>query len=165
MLLRRDDKIGIRLRDLEAPLVRDFEGIERFPVEKSWQVEAVFKRYENPVEISIPTVLGTIEKDTSFGRLAFVIENQQYHIDPIFSGDKLFIIFADLTNGIETYGGGRFLYSDVPDSTGKTILDFNKAYNPPCAFTKFATCPLPPKENRLRIEIKAGEKSYSSTSH
>ncbi len=87
---------------------------------------------------------------------------KQYKLDPVVEGNQFFIIFADETSGKETYGAGRFLYTSKPDSTGNVILDFNKAYNPPCAFTPFATCPLPPKQNYLRLKVTAGEKKYGN---
>ena len=101
------------------------------------------------------------------GTLVFKIDNETYQLDPIAENDsdKYFIIFADETNGEETYGAGRFLYTDAVDSNGYTWIDFNEAYNPPCAFTEFATCPLPPMQNRLPIKISAGEKNYHGSVH
>ncbi len=153
-------KIWCSLRDLEAPLVKEFKGIERFPVDTAWRIEAEFKPYESPKKIFVPNILGDVEDEIISGQLVFSIENKKFTLDPINSGNRFFIIFADETNGESTYGAGRFLYTDKPDSTGTVILDFNKAYNPPCAFTKYATCPLPPEENRLGIKITAGEKNY-----
>ncbi|MCX8009993.1 MAG: DUF1684 domain-containing protein, partial [Ignavibacteria bacterium] len=149
-----------RLRDLEAPLVKNFKGIETYPIDKNWKIESQFIPYTSPKPIQIPTVIGTIEEDTARGYLAFQIDGEEFRLDPTSEGEKLFVIFADETNGKETYGAGRFLYVDKPDSTGKTYIDFNKSYNPPCAFTKYATCPLPPKQNRLKIKITAGEKNF-----
>ncbi len=162
-IIKRGDKYGIRLRDIDADLVKNFEGIERFPVNENWKIEADFEPYNPPKEISIPTILGTVEEDFSPGVLKFKIDDKDYTIDPVSSGKKLFIIFADETSGEETYGAGRFLYANGPDSTGKVIIDFNKAYNPPCAFTKYATCSLPPKQNHLRVRITAGEKNYGES--
>jgi uncharacterized protein (DUF1684 family) len=159
-IVQRGEKYGVRLRDLDAPLVKKFTGIERFPVDTIWRIEAEFKPYNPPKKIFIPNILGDTEEELISGQLVFNIENKKYSLDPIDSGNRFFIIFADETNGESTYGAGRFLYTDKPDSTGKVIIDFNKAYNPPCAFTKYATCPLPPEENRLAIKITASEKNF-----
>ncbi len=159
-IIKRGDKFGVRLRNLEADLVKNFEGIEYFPVNEKWKVKAKFIQYKIPKILEIPTIIGTIEEDTAKGYLQFSIDGENFTLDPIESGEKFFIIFADKTSGKETYGGGRFLYVPKPDSTGITTIDFNKAYNPPCAFTKYATCPLPPKDNYLKLAITAGEKNY-----
>jgi uncharacterized protein len=161
-IINRNGKYGIRLRDLEAPLLKEFKGIETYPIDEKWKVEAKFVPYHSPKVIEIPNILGSVEEDTVEGKLEFKLEGNDYTLDPVSEGNEFFIIFADETNGNETYGAGRFLYSDKPDSSGKTIIDFNKAYNPPCAFTKFATCPLPPKQNYLHLKITAGEKKYGN---
>jgi len=108
----------------------------------------------------IPTILGTTEEDVAPGYLSFSVDGKENKLVALESRSGFFIIFADQTSGEETYGAGRFLYTDEPDSNGNVILDFNKAYNPPCAFTRFATCPLPPKENYLHLKVVAGEKNY-----
>ena len=159
-IIKRGEKYGVRLRDLEAPLVKEFKSIERFPVNKNWRIEAAFVPYDPPKKIIVPNILGDSDEEIITGKLVFKVEDKEFSLDPIDSGDRLFIIFADETNGESTYGAGRFLYTDKPDSTGKVVLDFNKAYNPPCAFTKYATCPLPPEQNRLLIKITAGEKNF-----
>lgn len=159
-IIKRGEKYGIRLRDLEADLLTSFEGIDRFPINDNWKINAEFIPYDEPKEISIPTILGTIEKDFSPGKLKFKIGDKEFSLEPTSAGKGLFIVFADLTSGEETYGAGRFLYVDGPDTNNNVILDFNKSYNPPCAFTKYATCPLPPEENKLQIKITAGEKNY-----
>jgi len=131
-----------------------------FPVDPAFKVNADFQPYESPREIEIPTAIGTIEKFISPGKLIFEINRITLQLEPTISGKRLFLVFADETNDEETYGAGRFLYVDKPDSTGKVIIDFNKSYNPPCVFTKFATCQLPTKENFLQIRITAGEKNF-----
>ncbi|MFZ1292042.1 MAG: DUF1684 domain-containing protein [Melioribacteraceae bacterium] len=158
-IIKRDEKFGIRLRDLNSDLVKNFEGIERFPIDENWKVKAKFLPYDKPKEVQIPTILGTIEKDYSPGKLVFKIDNKEFSAEPTSAGKDLFLVFADLTSGEETYGAGRFLYIEKPDSNNNVIIDFNKSYNPPCAFTKFATCPLPTDENKLRVRITAGEKN------
>lgn len=161
-LIKRGDKYGIRLRDLKADLLSEFEGIERFPINPEWKIDTKFIPYQEPREISIPTILGTIETEISPGELEFLVDGKLYSLEPVSAGKRLFIVFADLTSGEETYGAGRFLYVEEPDSINNVILDFNKAYNPPCAFTKYATCPLPPEQNKLKIRVTAGEKNYAT---
>ncbi|NLT50374.1 MAG: DUF1684 domain-containing protein [Ignavibacteria bacterium] len=158
-LINRDGKMGIRFRDLNNEAAKNFKGIERYPVDKEYKITAKFKPYPQPKIITIPTVLGTTTQDTSYGKIFFNLFDKEYTLEPI-GKDRLFIIFADETNSDETYGAGRFLYSDAPDSLGNVIIDFNKSYNPPCALTKYATCPLPHKENFLSVKIEAGEKKY-----
>ncbi|MCZ7609733.1 MAG: DUF1684 domain-containing protein [Ignavibacterium sp.] len=160
-LIIRDTLYGIRARDLNSELVKNFNGIERFPIDQSWDIKAKFEAYIPPKEIMVPNVLGQIDKENSPGAVVFDRDGKTYRIDAVDEGgDKLFLIFADQTSGDETYGGGRFLYVNKPDSTGTINLDFNKAYNPPCVFTKYATCPLPPLQNYLKLRIEAGEKVY-----
>lgn len=165
VFITRSGKYGIRLRDVEVPLVKDFKGIDTFPVNDDWRVNAHFVPYNPPKVVSINTIIGTVEKDTVQGALEFEIAGKKYTLDPVTEGNEFFIIFADKTNGIETYGAGRFLYASKPDSAELVVVDFNKAYNPPCAFTKFATCPLPPKQNYLQLEVTAGEKTYGEGHH
>ncbi len=157
-LIKRDDRYGIRLRDLASPLVKEFDGIKRFPVSEDWKITASFEAYEPPKVISLPTQIGTVKEEPSPGAVVFEKDGQTYRIDAVDTGKRLWLIFADETSGEETYGAGRYLYIDKPDSTGKVIVDFNLAYNPPCVFTKFATCSFPPKQNFLKLRITAGEK-------
>jgi uncharacterized protein (DUF1684 family) len=161
-IINRNGRYGVRLRDINAPLVKEFKGIETYPVNEKWRIDAKFDPYPEPKVIEIPNIIGSFEKDTVSGKLVFAIDGKTYTLDPVNEGNEFFIIFADETNGEETYGAGRFLYTDKPDSSGKVVLDFNKAYNPPCAFTRFATCPLPPKDNYLHLKITAGEKKYGN---
>lgn len=159
-VIKRGDRYGIRLRDLEADLVKNFEGIETYPVNSDWKFEAKFEKYDPPKKIAVPNILGTIDEEKSPGALVFNKDGKEYKLDALDEGDSYFLIFADETSGVETYGGGRFLYTPKADSTGKLFVDFNRAYNPPCVFTKYATCPLPPKQNHLKMQITAGEKNY-----
>jgi len=160
-LIVRNELYGIRFRDLESEAVKNFKGIERFPVNADWRITADFESYDPPKKMQVPNVLGQVDEELSPGAVVFTKENQTYRIDAIDAGDRLWLIFADGTSGEETYGGGRFLYTDSKaDSSGKVIIDFNKAYNPPCVLTKFATCPLPPKENYIKLRITAGEKVW-----
>lgn len=159
-IIKRGDKFALRVRNLNSPLVKEFKGIERFPVNEDWRIVADFIPYTPPKEIEIPSIIGIPEKEISPGKVRFTIDGKTFELEAIDSGDKLFFVFADETNGEETYGAGRFLYADKPDSNNKVVLDFNKAYNPPCAFTRFATCPLPTPQNYLKIRVTAGEKKY-----
>lgn len=160
-LIIRDTLYGIRFRDLNSDLVKNFKGVERFPIDESWKITAKFEAYDPVKEIDVPNVLGQISKEKSPGAVVFERDGKTRRIDAVDEGgDKLFLIIADQTSGEETYGGGRFMYVNKPDSTGTILLDFNKAYNPPCVFTKYATCPLPPLQNYLKLKIEAGEKIY-----
>ncbi len=160
VIKRGKDKYGVRLRDLDSPLLKSFKGIKYFPINEDFRIRAKFVPFEKPKKINIPTVIGIIDEELAPGKLVFEIGKKSYRLLPVNDGDDFFIIFADKTSGSETYGGGRFLVASTPDSNGTVILDFNKAYNPPCAFTPYATCPLPPKENYLPLKILAGEKTY-----
>ncbi len=162
-LIVRNELYGIRFRDLESEFVKSFSGIERFPVNEDWRIEAKYEIYDPPKKMSVPNVLGQVDEEPSPGAIVFTKDNQTYRLNAIDAGAKLWFIFADGTSGEETYGGGRFLYTDKPDSNGMVIVDFNKAYDPPCVLTKFATCPLPPKENYLTLRITAGEKMYGQS--
>jgi len=161
-VIQRGRRLAVRVKDSESQARRTFNGIEAFPYDERLRVEARFEPYDPPRSIPVPNVLGAIELEKSPGALAFEWKGKTYRLDPVLEEGEtdLFVIFGDATNGEETYGGGRFLYSK-PAAGGKTTLDFNKAYNPPCVFTPYATCPLPPKQNRLPFRIEAGEKNYA----
>ena len=159
-IIKRSDKYGVRLRDLSSDLLTEFAGIDTYPINEDWKITAKFEPYDPPKSISIPTIIGTVDEEKAPGALVFKKNGIQYKLDPVVEGNQFFIIFADETSGKQTYGAGRFLYTSLPDSAGNVILDFNKAYNPPCAFTPYATCPLPPRQNYLKLEVTAGEKKY-----
>jgi uncharacterized protein (DUF1684 family) len=166
--IRREDaahgpRYGIRVRDTDAEARNNFKGLDYFPVDAAARVEARFEPYNPPKKIPITNVLGMTADEISPGALVFTLQGREFRIDPILEqGEKdYFIIFKDATSGKETYGAARYLYAHPPDASGKTIVDFNKAYNPPCAFTPYATCPLPPPQNRLPVRIEAGEKKYA----
>jgi len=160
-IIRRGERYGIRLRDLESPLISQINEIPSFPADLNWRFEATFERFDKPQNIAIPNVLGDTNFEKCYGVLKFTIDSVEYSLMPTGDGinEDFFVIFADETSAEETYGAGRFLSVDKPDKDGKTYIDFNKATNPPCAFTEFATCPLPPKENILKVKILAGEKT------
>lgn len=159
-LIKREDKFGIRLKDTETAERRDFAGEQWFPVDENYRVTGIFEPFDTVQEVEIPNVLGGTFKMKSPGVVKFKLKGKDLSLQPVVEDEKtLFFIFKDMTSNNETYGAGRFLYTNNPVD-GKVILDFNKAENPPCAFTSFATCPLPPPQNRLDIDIKAGEKKY-----
>jgi uncharacterized protein (DUF1684 family) len=164
-IIKRNDRIGIRLRDLEHPSLKSFKGVDRFPADSSWRVTA--KLVTDPYTRSIPitNVLGQVTQTPLVGRLHFKLDGRAFVLDALQEGDELFIIFGDETSGLDTYGAGRFLYADMPDANGKTILDFNRAINPPCAFTPYATCPLPPRQNMLQVAVRAGERDFHLEKH
>lgn len=159
----RGGKIGLRLRDRESAALQSFRGLDYFPVDASWRVEARLEKHDPPKTVAVPNVLGQISEMPSPGTLVFEHGGRTLRLDPVLEegDDELFLIFGDRTNGSATYGGGRFLYADPPDADGRVILDFNRAYNPPCVFTPFATCPLPPPGNKLDVAVEAGEKRYT----
>jgi uncharacterized protein len=158
--IKRGDRYGIRLKDPDSVYRRDFHGIEYYPPKPEYRVTARF--VTEPAKIPILNILGQTEPMESPGYAVFRLNGQELRLRPVFEepgAKELFYIFRDLTSAKETYGAGRFLYSAMPKD-GKVELDFNKAYNPPCAFTPYATCPLPPAENRLAVKVEAGEKKY-----
>ncbi len=160
-VIKRDDKYGIRLRDFENPLLKSFTKIECFPIDPGWRIAGRVEWADSSRTIEITNVLGQTGPQRSVGTLVFTHEGKEYRLDALDEGAKeFFIIFGDETNARETYGAGRYLYVPVPEEGDRVIIDFNKAYNPPCAFTEFATCPLPPKQNSLPFSIPAGEKNY-----
>lgn len=160
-VIKRGERFGIRLKDRNSKVRRAFKGIDRYAVDATWRVEARFEPHPEGHTLDVPTIIGGTEKEPSPGAVVFERHGATLRLEAVQSegSDHLFFIFADQTNGKETYGAGRFLYTDLPKD-GKVRLDFNKAYNPPCAFTPYATCPLPPKGNRLATRVEAGERSY-----
>jgi uncharacterized protein len=164
-VIKRDNKYGIRLRDFENPEIQNFQGIERFPVDVAWRIEAAFVKEQSEKYLPIVNILGKNAPMKILGTLHFKIADTKYSLIALDEGDggDLFVIFTDDTNARETYGAGRYLYVAWPtDGDDKVIIDFNKSFNPPCAFTEFATCPLPPSENNISIAITAGEKNYGT---
>jgi uncharacterized protein (DUF1684 family) len=163
-MIRRGQRHALRVRDGDSALRRQFTGIQSYPVNPAWRLEARWEAYEEPRLRQVPTVTGTPAEMLAIGRAHFTIDGQALSLEPVLDSlaDKeLFFVFKDETTGRETYAGGRFLYSQRPRD-GKLVLDFNKAYNPPCVFTPYATCPLPPPENALPVPVRAGEKNYHS---
>jgi uncharacterized protein len=162
-VIERAGNLGVRVRDLNNPHRLGFRGLSYFPVSTDWVFDARFEPYAPARHIRIVNILGMEENMVSPGALVFEKDGRQWRLDTVLEepGDKqLFVMFADATSGHETYGGGRFLYVPLP-AAGAVHVDFNKAYNPPCALNDFATCPLPPAQNRLALKIEAGEKTYA----
>lgn len=158
----RNGRKGLRVKDTNAPSRKHFLGIDSFPIDPSWRVVAKWVPYHPPHKLETPNVLGQVDTFPVPGKAVFERDGHTYELLPVIEvpGDtQLFLIFADRTSGKETYGAARFLYADMPKD-GEIVLDFNQAYNPPCAFIAFATCPLAPPENRLDLRVTAGEKKY-----
>lgn len=159
----RSGRKGLRVKDTDAPTRQHFAGIDSFPIDPSWRIEATWVPARPDETLEMGTAIGTIDKFPVPGKLEFTRDGKHFELLPVIEepGDaQYFIVFADRTSGRETYGAARFLYVDPPQD-GHVVLDFNKAYNPPCAFTSFATCPLAPPENRLDLRVTAGEKNYA----
>jgi uncharacterized protein len=155
----RGERVGIRLKDLESPAVAGFKGLIFYPLNLNYRVTAIWEPSDGKKTIDVPNVLGDVNPVPVAGTVVFKIEGQEQRLTAL-SGDPakgLSFVFNDLTAKTDTYPGGRFLDTD-PVSNGTVVLDFNRAYNPPCAVTPYATCPLAPKENRLTVAIPAGEK-------
>jgi uncharacterized protein (DUF1684 family) len=161
-VIRRGDKIGLRMWDPEHPNRTRFPGLKYFPLDAVYHVQAKFVPYDALKPVKVPNVLGQLVTMQSPGYVEFRIKGATYRLEPVYETAKhedLFFIFKDLTSRTETYEAGRFLHTPLPKD-GAVDLDFNRAYNPPCAFTEFATCPLPIKENQLPIRVPAGELRY-----
>lgn len=159
-VVKRGDRLGLRVRDRESPARAEFKGTDYYPAERRWVVNARFEPYQPPKRVPILNVLGMETEETSPGALAFEVDGRPYKLEALKEqgSEQFFIIFADQTNNKETYGAGRYLYADPPGADGRVTLDFNRAYSPPCAFTRYATCPLPPPQNRLALRVEAGER-------
>jgi uncharacterized protein len=161
-VIRREDRFGLRLRDLKSPMRERFQGLRYYPIREAYRVRAKFVPYNPPRTIAIPNVLGQAPEMESPGYVTFTLHGKSLRLEPVYETDEkkdLFFIFKDLTSRDATYRAGRFLHTDLPKD-GMVTIDFNKAYNPPCAFTDFATCPLPPRQNHLALRIEAGELAY-----
>jgi uncharacterized protein (DUF1684 family) len=161
-VIERAGKLGVRVRDLNSPRRVDFKGLEYFPVSTDWKVTARFEPYVPARHITIMNILGMEDDALAPGALVFTHGGREWRLEAVLEspGDtELFVMFQDATSGHETYGGGRFMHAPLPEA-GSTVLDFNKSYNPPCALNDFATCPLPPPENRLTLRVDAGELKY-----
>ncbi len=156
-VIDRDKRLAVRVKDANSETLKNFKGTAFFPINPGFRFEAKF--IAAPAKVPVPNILGKTETEESPGLVEFTYQGQTYRLRPIYEGKTLFFIFKDLTSKKETYQAGRQVNTPLPEN-GKVVLDFNKAYNPPCIFTPFATCPLPLKENILPIRIEAGELRY-----
>jgi uncharacterized protein (DUF1684 family) len=160
-VIERGERLAVRTWDLDAPARAMFDGIEHWPVDPAWRLEAHLEPTPGRT-LEVPDVFGGTDREESPGDLAFEAAGGTYRLQALPGGDdgELWLIFGDATNGTDSYGGGRYLYTDPPETEGRYVVDFNRAYNPPCVFTPHATCSLPWSANRLPIRIEAGEKRY-----
>jgi uncharacterized protein (DUF1684 family) len=167
IVIHRDGEFALRIKDLQAPTRVAFHGLRWYAPDAAYRVHARWIPYNPPKVLDIPTVLGTTTHLPAPGVAEFTLDGQLLRLEPVLETPKsteLFFIMRDATSKTTTYGAGRFLYSELPDhgvgQPGEVWLDFNKLENPPCAFTAYATCPLPPPQNRLSVPIPAGELRY-----
>jgi hypothetical protein len=161
-VIKRGERLGVRVRDKNSPVRTGFKGIDAYAPDPKYRVAATFHVYDKPKTVDIPNVLGTTEPMTVQGNVTFTLDGRELTLEPVIddpADPQLWFIFKDATSGKETYGGGRFLYAEMPKD-GKVTIDFNQAYNPPCAFTPYATCPLPPPQNWMPVRVEAGEMAY-----
>ena len=159
-VIERGGRLALRVKDPQSPRRRTFRGLEWYPVKEALRIHARFVSYDPPKKVPIANVLGMVDPLPSPGYAVFTVNGREVKLDSVLEepdAKELFFIFKDATAGKDTYPAGRFLYAAMPKD-GQVVLDFNKAYSPPCAFTSFATCPLPPRQNRLAVRIEAGEK-------
>jgi uncharacterized protein (DUF1684 family) len=158
-VIDRGGKLALRVWDADAPARRSFRGVDSFLPDPRWRIEARWEEYPAPREVEVPSVVGIPSREQAPGRAHFAIDGKELALEPTLEDGRLFFVFKDATAPRETYGAGRFLYAAAPKD-GKVVLDFNRATNPPCAFTPYATCPLPLPENVLPVRIEAGEKKW-----
>jgi uncharacterized protein len=165
-VIERSGRYGLRVKDNDAATRKAFPGhMDNWPIDPAWRIEAKFEPHPPGTTIEIASIINTLDPMPNPGAVVFEKDGKTYRLEAVDEGDgQLFLIFADRTSGKETYGAGRFLYA-APAVDGKTIVDFNKSYNPPCVFTPYATCPLAPPENRLDLAVTAGEKKYAHAAH
>jgi len=161
-VLKRGESYAVRVKDPNSEVRTGFAGLDYFPIDPTYRFDATFVAYDEPKEVKVASVVGPEATMLAPGYVRFSLNGRELTLEPMLEGpddEQYFFIFRDATSGKETYGAGRYLYTDVAKD-GQVVVDFNKAYNPPCVFTAFATCPLPPPQNRLPVRIEAGEKVY-----
>ncbi len=165
-VIERGGRRALRVRHADADGRLQFRGLDYWPADAGWRIEARFEPHSPGRTIEIANIVGIIEPKANPGAVVFERDGGPYRLEAIDQGDGgLFLIFADRTSGHGSYGAGRYLDAPAPDAGGRMVVDFNRAYNPPCAFTAFATCPLPPPENRLDLAVTVGEKEYRGGAH
>ena len=161
-VIKRGPRYALRVKHADAPTRTGFAGLEYWPADRSWRIPARFVAHPAGKTLDVVNIIGTTDAVSNPGAVEFERDGKPFRLEALDEGDgKLFLILADRTSGHGSYGAGRYLYANMPDAKGNVLLDFNQAYNPPCAFTSFATCPLPPADNRLDLQITAGEKTYA----
>jgi uncharacterized protein (DUF1684 family) len=160
-VIQRGARFGVRVRDHRAPALGRFTGMEHFPFDPGWRIRGRLAPAEPGERLEIVDVTGTVSDEETPGAFVFSRDGREWRIRALPADEgQLWLIFGDATNGAETYGGGRFLYTEAVEADGSVVADFNVAYNPPCVFSPYATCPLPPAENRLALRIEAGERAF-----
>lgn len=164
LVIKRGERFGLRIKHADAPTRLQFAGLEYWPPQLDWRITGKFVAHPPGKTLAIADIIGTATDAPNPGAVEFVRDGKTHRIEAMGEADGgLFLVFADRTSGHGSYPAGRFMDTAAPDTQGDVLLDFNRAYNPPCAFTPFATCPLPPPENRLDLAITAGEKTYAPT--
>jgi uncharacterized protein len=163
-IIEREQRFGVRIKDNDSAARREFTGLKWFPVDESWKVQAKYLPYDQPRKVTFDTLAGVKEEDASPGYVTFQHGGKEYRMEPVLDGTDFWFVMRDQTSGKTTYGASRFLYAPMPKSgisrPAALEIDFNKAENPPCVFTNYATCPLPPPQNRLPLAVTAGEMMY-----
>jgi uncharacterized protein len=159
-VIRRGDRTGIRVKDNDSPERKRFAGLSWYSVDPAWRIRAKFTAWDAPHTIAFTNTIGQKENEPSPGYVTFTKGGREYRLEPTLEDGTLFFVFRDRTSGKTTYGASRFLYAEAAKD-GIVYLDFNRAENPPCAFTAYATCPLPPAQNRLDLAVEAGEQKYN----
>ena len=161
-VIKRGERFGVRVRDPQAPTRLHFLGLDYWPYRPEWRIEGRLEKPARPKKILIGDVTGVSANELSPGAVVFHYQGQEHRLDALEDEEThdLFILFRDETSGESTYPGGRFVHAAMPKRDGKVVIDFNYAYNPPCAFTHYATCPIPPRQNTLHLAVEAGEKKY-----
>ena len=161
-VIERGGRLALRVKHADAPSRLRFAGLDYWPADPAWRIAGKFVPHPAGTTLQVANIIGGLDDADNPGAVEFQRDGKTFRIEAIDEGDgQLFLVFADRTNGHGSYGAGRFLYASAPDAQGNVVVDFNQAYNPPCAFTSFATCPLPPAQNRLDLAITAGEKAYA----
>ena len=156
------DRYAVRLKDKNSALRRNFAGLRWYPIDASYRVTARFVPYDKPKNVEVQNIMGDTGTMAVPGYVVFTLHGQEVRLEPEADGNDFSFVFRDLTSGKETYGAARFLDTTLSPN-GQVILDFNEAYNPPCAYNPYTTCPLPLPQNRLRVRIEAGEMKYSGS--
>ncbi|MCF8826247.1 DUF1684 domain-containing protein [Xanthomonas campestris] len=162
-LIHRGDRYALRVKHADAPSRTGFAGLEYWPIDPSWRIQARYVPNNVGKTIPIVDIVGISSEQPNAGAIEFERDGKTYRLEAIGEpGRPMFVVFADRTSGHGSYSAGRFLDLEAPDASGHVVVDFNRAINPPCAFTPFATCPLPPPENRIDLAVSAGEKAYKA---